>query len=549
MASRSKKQERGPHAFSEGPVVRLKDLNLKPADDSISDHIVGPNVSPPTTTTKKKDRDLNEEPLKMSSSQLLQMTACCEALWELHDRLDERIGEWFAPKTRRAGRPFECKLIDVLLFWVASFFHESVRTTATELSDPHNWLVAATALKTAYPDAEKRRLSKRAPSRGQYMRLRDKLAARPDLDEILDTVDDICTQIALQLDLFAPDANRSTPPKSSCAASDGSWLPALYNARIDQAVDPDTDETLRRHDPEALQYSRDSEGNTHRRPGHHYVSLSVRTDIRGVRVPLSTRLLKQPTPDNPQGECTLAVEMTKRINRTIKQHGGRIGALSFDGGMHAEHRDELINEGIIPITKIQRKAGGQYGDRVLGEYKFNLADGTKEIREVTAIDGTASIEERLADGDRTGIALERAKTVVEDYENGSIIRGYWRVPDCPGVPPRLRNARVAIPHNSTDDEIKKNYRRTRAFSVIPETDPAFDGLYYGTRPDTESYNNDVKAHLPNRRCRSVTQNRVMLDLAAYNLRTAFRAIAYQMRHHGQRTNREWFGNHQLPQDL
>ena len=117
-----------------------------------------------------------------------------------------------------------------------------------------------------------------------------------------------------------------------------------------------------------------------------------------------------------------------------------------------------------------------------------------------------------------------------------------------------------LPHDSATPESRSpttapgtKSRRTTAAPAhspsSPSPTPAFDGLYYGTRPDTESYNGDAKARLPNRRCRSVTQNRVMFDLAAYNLRTAFRAIAYHMRHHRQRTYQEWFGNHQLPQDL
>ena len=528
MAADTAAKPRRPYAFADGPVVRLADLELDPSDDSIEDRLDGPAAVDPGPSSPNKKRDTEGEPLKMSFNQLAEFFAANEALWELHDKLAEKL----TPPPSKPGRPVEAKNIDLLLFWLMTWTRDSVRSTEAELHDPGNWARICGTVAATHRDNPTRRLSAEPPSRWQYMRFRDKIAARADFGDWLDSFDDICVQLAVFLGMFDADASRSNPPITSNARADGSWLPSLWKARIDQAVDPETDEQIRRYDPEALQYTRNNAGRSVRQAGNHYVALTVHGGIRGVRVPLSTRVLSQPTPDNPQSECTRAVQMTKRIKKGVEKHGGEIRTLSFDGGMHPQHRDDLMDMGIIPVSTVQRKAGGAYAERPLGKRPVTLANGKKVQHEVVAVDGGIALKHRLANGDEIGIELERSKTIVEPGLDRCLVRGYFRVPRDDTVPKRLHGATLSIRHNSTDTEIENGRPRTRALDVFPPNDPV-RAKHHGARQDIESYNSDLKRVLINGRARTVTQNRVMFELAGFNLSKAFRALAYPMRHHGQ----------------
>ncbi len=140
--------------------------------------------------------------------------------------------------------------------------------------------------------------------------------------------------------------------------------------------------------------------------------------------------------------------------------------------------------------------------------------------------------------------LERATLHTKTNKAGtSIIYGTWRIPANSLVPRSLAGAETRIRHNSTPEErqARPHRRRTRALSALPQSDPHFAKVY-GARQDSESIFSDFKSRLRHSRARSPGADNLRLELAAYQLHVAVRAlIAYS-----QRTGdalQDWFGNH------
>ena len=538
MPKRKAGQERKPYAFSEDVVVSAADLGIDPQDDTIAERLDGPSgVDPPPKKTHK--RKIKSKPLRMSAVEEIEFLAVFAPLWNLHLDLEAKF-----PRNP-IGRPREFEHIDLLLLWLASWVCGSKRKAEDTLADPKNWKRLRKAVKRAYPDDKSYRLSKSAPSRDQYNRMRDKIAEQPGFEKLQDKIDAVCVLIAVAIGLLNRDGPFSTPSTTDCIVSDGIWISARWKARIDQAFDPDTGKQVLMCDTEALQYTRNSEGEIVRRPGYHAVIAAVRGTGPGERVPLSIRLLDQPTPDDPQSECTLAIDMVFKLMDRIEGAGGKLVAFIYDMAMHQGHRDRLLDQGIIPVGKVQRTKGGKYAYRNLGKHRFKLADGTEKWLLVEAADGTPAVAFHDSKGNKHYARLKRRKSTREHQAKRIVVWGHWRIPDDDRIPPKLRKATALICHNSSPEEITNGYRRTRALSVLPETDPASKALL-GLRQDIESLNGDLKARLPGGRAGTTGRNRLLFELAGYQLYTAIKALICFMRRHGLRRLEEWFGDHKYP---
>lgn len=554
MTAAGRKKLRRPPAFSNGLVVLTESLYADPAD------------APPGNAAKSNGTAAvpngSSEPPPLSVMQHLKLVAAYQPAWRIHEQLEAAHPR----KPPGGGRSRECPFIDVLIVLIFTWLmpKASKRFVLRQLHDPEIWNPVVAAVASAYPDDETRRLRPEPLSRRQFHTWRNVVAAHPDFKRLVDQFDEIAADVALDIGLLARDAPVTHPRPLNTLTADGKLAGALWKARIDQAVDFETGEVLRRCDPDALQYTAtyqnriDSDPDDEhddepqrrfvRQAGYHIVHTSTRGPHKDMRVPLSIRLLERPDPHDKKGECSLAVDMALRTNDYVTQKGGEISAAAYDGGMYSDHRSRFLDAGIIPVGRIQRGMHDAYAERNLGLLTFKLRDGTKRQIKAAALDGTPSIQGHLADGREITIGLERKKLQWDTQAGRKVLFGHWQVPDEPGVDNRLRGARTIIQHNNTDDDTRKGLLRTRALAVITENDPDYPPLF-GHRQDSESLNSDFEGRLLWGRVGAARRNRVQLDLNGYQHSLCIRAlIAHAIDHQTKRLPAR-FGEHELPDCL
>ena len=564
------KNGRRPVAFSDNLVVLTEDLNADPAtaDGAPIDELTDPSRSTAqrgtSPTADEQDEDdgggLEGEPLPLSTLQLLKLAAVYQPAWHLHEKLEAAYPR---VRSKKGGRIRECLFAEVIVVLVATWLlpQASKRLVFKELRDPENWEKIVSAVASAYPDDPTRRLRDKPLTRRQFHTWRNVAASHSGYQELLKSFDNFAADISLDVGQFPAKAPITHPQTINSLTGDGKLVGALYKARIDQAVDLDTGEKLRSYDPEALQYTARYENRIDsdpddpdnepkrtwvRQAGYHIVHISSRSPVKGIRIPQSIRLLDQPNPDEPKGECSLAVDMALQTNKYITSKGGIVSAFAYDGGMYSEHRSQFLDNGIIPVGRIQRDKNDTYAERKLDPHDFKLRDGTKQAITITGTDGTPNIPSRLADGRKISIGLEQTKLQWNPQVERKILWGHWRVPDLPGVPAKLRKAKVLIQHNNTDTEIKNENLRTRALVPITENNPDFATLF-GYRQDSESLNSDFERRLVCGRANAVTRNRFQLELNGYQHSCCIRALACHMIDNGIRKLPQWFGQHELPE--
>lgn len=561
--SAARKKDRRPPAFSEGLVVLTESLYGGYADDNAALNCSAAETEHNSGESEEDEPDeVTGEPLPLSLLQKVKLGSVYQPAWRIHNELEAQY-----PRQRRfrGGRHRECLFIEVILVLIAKWLLQeaSERELFRNFEDPEFWTPVAKAVETAYPDDPTRRLRAKPLSRKQFYRWRNVVAAHPDYKRLIDDFDKIAADAALEVQQFPSNAPVTHPQTVNALTSDGKLVGALYKARIDQAIDPVTGEKLRRYDPDALQYTvshenriegdpddPDSESRSTwiRQAGYHIVHVSSRSPVKGIRIPLSIRLLDKPDAEDKKGECSLAVDMAVEIDRYITSKGGEVSAFTYDGGMYTNHRSRLLDHGIIPIGRIQRDKNDAYAERDLGNLTFKLRDGSKKEIAATAVDGTPSIQSRLADGREITVGLVRKKLQWDPQAERMVLLGIWEIPDLPGVPKTLRKARTIIQHNNTRDDFKSGSLRTRALAVITENDPDFRPMF-GHRQDSESLNADLEGRLNDGRATAVTRRRFQLDLTGYQQSWCIRALAHYMIENNIKKLPEWFGEHELPDSV
>ena len=341
-----------------------------------------------------------------------------------------------------------------------------------------------------------------------------------------------------RIDLLTAKAGSVNHPHTTqIAMGDGTWIPSMYKNGSQQTINPKTGK-VRRFDPDAVPYHTPDGKITRGAYGRQLVLASVRGPHRNERIILGAAF-KPPGKSDATIFTDMILNMRKRRPHLRKSLHGVV----YDMALHATDIDRFLDNGIIPISKVQRTKGDKPAAVNLGEHTFTTFKGTNETAEIIALDGTPCITVTNETGSDSYMPLKRVHTQLNRHINVTTVYGTWQVPDHPLTPPTLVGATTRIRHNSTTEERKHHKRRTRALRVIPEgTDPDFDRLF-GLREDPESTNSHLKSLLPNGRARTATTSRQTLNHIAYRINIMVKAL---ISHH-QRTGiplQYWLGEHQ-----
>ena len=185
--------------------------------------------------------------------QWLEVVACLGPLWELAFQLQSLMET--TTDTRRAGRPREAQVFDMLLFEVLAWALRSYEAVQKNLADPVVWEQMRATVAMAWPDDPDRRLGARPPTRSQHYRFRKKWLSDHFLEVMRNRIDEAAAEAALSMGMLKPGVGSLTDPDPhSFVTGDGCWLPALTKLTRKDATDPYTGEIVGRYDPDALAY-------------------------------------------------------------------------------------------------------------------------------------------------------------------------------------------------------------------------------------------------------------------------------------------------------
>ena len=186
-----------------------------------------------------------------SDLQWLKALVCFRSMWELALQYDALIDAARPPRQR--GRKRKCRAFEALLLDVCAWLYGSYEWAADNLADLELWEMLRAAVEVAFPNNKRMRLSETPPSRSQNYRFRKKYAIDHLRDAMRRRVEQACVEASLAIGMLPEGSGSLTNPDPyTCATADGCWLPALSSLTIDDAVDAQTGEILRRYDPDAL---------------------------------------------------------------------------------------------------------------------------------------------------------------------------------------------------------------------------------------------------------------------------------------------------------
>ena len=459
----------------------------------------------------------------LSDAQWAEHAACSDALWRCAETLEALIGHKIGP-----GRPRECNVFEVLMLSVLAWQYRSVTRAAVNLADMMLWLRLRRAVESEYPDNPSRRLSTRPVSRSQHYRFRRRWLDADLLERLGAVIEDEAVATARTLGLFDPSAGSLTRPDPTCVAcGDGTWLPALSGLSRRDAVDQATGEAVRRFDRDALGYYRDP---LDRAPGYELIIVTARGDHPCERVILATRLRSKTNPMQGRSDGSIAAETLLDLSRRHPELGAGLRCFAYDMALSATDQNRLLDEGIIPVSKVRAARAGRVHVKNLGKRTFTTRDGTQRRLAVTAVDGRVCITATDSDGEQWYLPLTLAQVKHERRAGRILVATHRRVPEHPLAPTGLAAATVRIPLNARDDASAAGL--SRSLRVFAESDPQFRALF-GRREDAESINGGLKARLWNKRSPALGHNNVAFSVLAYQLHQLITAATA----HQQRTTR------------
>ena len=520
--------------------VRASEINTALADLSCEERKDGPKAADERPSSRSS-RNIHGEPLKRSFMQEMEELACSLIVWEPSQKV-ERYLEKLAAGQPLVGRPRRFRVADWVLFELAAQVWGGYRAADRNLADRKHWKRLRKAVRKAWPNQPHWRLSRRAISRSQYHRFRNKLLRIPHPDgnpvlfELFKQVIDLLSLMgALDIGLFDPSMGSVTNPHTSQAIlGDATWITAIN--RNPPPGQPG-------HDPK-----RPCDTSTRQIPGgnaygHIAVFNIARNPYKNERIILTSDLL----PQSPgKSDANL---FTETILKMLEEHPDLtrgLRAAVYDMALRSTDIDKLQDHGIHAIVKTPRTAKGKTAAVNLGNHTFkNPNTKTTQDLLVSAIHGTPTITLPDGDGHTAYQPLQRIKSQIKTNRSGrKTIYGTWAIPDRPIVPPHLVGATTLIRHNSTIEErhSKPHRRRTRGLRSIPECDPIFKPLH-GTRQDSESTNSQFKAPLPHGRARTKGRHRLQLNLLAFQMATLNTALIAHRKRTGADIT-EWYDNHQ-----
>ena len=498
--------------------------------------------TPPRKASPKKVKGRRFRPSEM---QELQAVACFKPLWEQAWLLESvMVATERASNPTNVGRNREYSAFDGLLFEAQSWIAGSYQRLADNLADVVNyWQPMSRAAAEAYPGDVRFKMSKKPISIHQFRRFRKKYLNDKILERLRHMIDEASVEACLDMGMFAPDAGSLTNPDPySFVSADGCWVPALTSLTLDDAVDPQTGEIIRRYDPDALPYHT-NDGEWAASPGYLHVSVLARSPYRNERVILASRLKSAHNPEVNRNDATITVDiLLDLIERFPKLRDGLAGVV-YDMALSVADFDRLLDEGLIPVSKVPLTSQGRVATQNLGPHEFKTKQGNKVTLVVIAVDGTPCVTFTDGNGIDYYMPLKLIQVKKPNRKKRIQIATRWALPENALVPVNLVGAKARVRHSRTIQEKLDNKSRSRALRVFPESDERFPDLL-GRRQDSESDNDDHKSKLWNRRCRTIRHRNVELNQVS---RQVHRLVSALMSYHN-RTGADmtrWFGQHQL----
>ena len=205
--------------------------------------------------------------------------------------------------------------------------------------------------------------------------------------------------------------------------------------------------------------------------------------------------------------------------------------------------DRLLDEGLIPVTKVQLTRKSKVAAQGLGPHKFKTTSGRDVTLIVTAVNGTPCVT--FTDGTGTDYyqPLKLGQVTTMKRKTRTQIATLWSLPEHPVVPGHLQGARTRVRHTRTIQERAQSRSRCRALRVFPESDHRFSGIF-GRREDSESVNSDFKSRLWNGRCRALRHHSVVFCNIGYQVHVLITALVAYSQRTGADLSR-WLGQHRL----
>ena len=479
-----------------------------------------------------------------SDLQWLKALVCFVPMWELALQYDALIDA--ARPLRQRGRKRSCRTFEALLLDVCAWRYGSYEWAADNLADLELWETLRTVVEAAFPHNKRMRLSKTPPTRSQNYRFRKKYATDHLRDAMRRRVEQACVTATLATGMLPEGSGSLTSPDPyTYATADGCWLPALSSLTIDDAVDAQTGEILRRYDPDALAYHTHNGKATS--PGHLLVMVTVRSPYPKERIVLTARLKSGHNPQVNRNDATIAVNAVIELVDRHPNLRSRLVGLIYDMALSAADFDRLLEAGLIPVSKVPLTSKGEPASQNLSTHTFKTRNGGTVSLNVTAVHGTPCVV--FVDGN--GVAYYQPLKLVQvkktDRKHRPQVSTRWSIPDKALVPAHLVGAETRVRHTRTDKELKAKKSRSRALRVFPESDERF-AVLAPRRNDSESNNADKKSRMWKGRCRTLRHQSVEFNAIAYQIHMAVTALVAYHNRTGADMSR-WFGQHQLPRKV
>ena len=410
-----------------------------------------------------------------SLMQQLEVIVESDVMWDLVEQL-----EAFHHSRGSSGPRRRYTLMDILVTSAAAQLCGGDREAIRQLGDDKTWRRLRDVAATAFPNDPSRRLSPRAPSRQQMYRARQSCFSGDALEVLKRGLRAAAVRAAVELGAFDPLAGTGTrPDESQCVVGDATWIPARASHG---------------KGPNKWYFIAGESGKGPRLAvGRELVALSCRWSNGSESIILDADLSEGGMSGTACNDADRAAAMLRRL---LEEHSDTLGpglhGLVYDMAMTSETFDQVLDMGVLPITRVPRSRGGGHRSVNLGTCPFTGADGTQHDHEVVTINGAPAVVLTDSGGDEITVPLHRNQIRWDNSGSRHVAYGHYAMPNTPPVPTHLRGASTVIRHNSLDNEVATRKRRTRALRAIPEGDADFDRLY-GIREDLESIFAGIKS--------------------------------------------------------
>lgn len=402
-----------------------------------------------------------------SLMQQLEAIVESDVVWGLAEQLEA------FHQSRGTSYRHQYTLMDILVTSAAAQLCGSDRAAIRLVKDPSTWGRMCDAAAAAFPSDLSRRLSPRASSRYQLYSARQNHFSGDALEVFKRGLRAAAVRTAADLGAFDPSAGTWTDPdESQCVVGDATWIPVSDSHG---------------KGPERRYFSAgDLRKGLRPAVGRELVVLSCRGSNGSEPIMLDTDLGEGVDSGPGLNDADRAAAMLRRL---LEEHSDTLRpglrGLVYDTPMTSEAFDQVLDIGVLPITKVPRSPGGGHQSVNLGTCLFTGADGTQHDHEVVTINGAPAVVLTDSGGEETIVPLCRQRLRWENSRSRHVAYGHYAMPDTPSVPKHIRGAWTVIRLNSLDNETASRKRRTRALRAIPEGDADF-GRLYDTRENVES---------------------------------------------------------------